>query len=137
MYVPAGPPKGTTSPSNNPPPSEPGLPPVAATVPGYESIARWAMFAPAGTPAAITTRLNQEIVKVLTRPDVKEKLLQSGVEALGSRFRLDEAGRVDGKHGGRTDRDQAVGHLRRRATPRRRSATVLSHGEEPHVIIGV
>ena len=62
----------------------PGLPSVAATVTGYESIARWALFAPAGTPAAIVSRLNQEAVKSLTRPDVKEKLLHSGVDAVGS-----------------------------------------------------
>ena len=62
----------------------PGLPTVAATVPGYESVAKWAVFAPAGTPPAIVTRLNQEAVGVLTRPDTRQKLFSSGVEAVGS-----------------------------------------------------
>jgi len=62
----------------------PGLPSVAATIAGYESIARWALFTPAATPAATISRLNQEAVKVLTRSDVKEKLLHSGVDAVGS-----------------------------------------------------
>jgi len=62
----------------------PDLPTVAATVRGYESLAKWVVFAPAGTPAAIVARLNQEAVRVLRAADVKEKLLNSGVEAVGS-----------------------------------------------------
>ena len=42
------------------------------------------MFAPAKAPAAIINRLNQEIVKVLNKPDVKERLFNSGVEVVGS-----------------------------------------------------
>jgi tripartite-type tricarboxylate transporter receptor subunit TctC len=62
----------------------PGLPTVSATVPGYEQVSRLAIFAPAGTPAAIVTRLNREIVAVLNRPDVKEKFLATGVEPVGT-----------------------------------------------------
>ena len=70
--------------SANPTPLAPGLPTVAATVPGYESVSYLAIFAPAGTPAPIVTRLNQEIVRVLNRPEVKEKFLATGIETVGS-----------------------------------------------------
>ena len=62
-----------------------GLPTVAASgLPGYESVLVVGVFAPAGTPAPIVTRLNQEIVKILHRADVKEKFLNVGVETVGS-----------------------------------------------------
>jgi tripartite-type tricarboxylate transporter receptor subunit TctC len=63
----------------------PGLPTIAESgLPGYEATAMIAFLAPAGTPAAIVTRLNQEMVKVLGLPDVKEKLLAAGTEVAAS-----------------------------------------------------
>ena len=63
----------------------PGMPTVAATgLPGYESSTMTVVFAPAATPAALTSRLNQEIVRTLQRPDVKEKFMNSGVEPVGT-----------------------------------------------------
>lgn len=63
----------------------PGLPTVAASgLPGYESLSIYGMFAPAKTPAALIKRLNGEIVRVLNRTDVRQKLFSSGVEAVGS-----------------------------------------------------
>ncbi len=63
----------------------PGLPTAAASgVPGYEAVGRTGIWAPAKTPAAIIARLNQEIVRVLSLPDVKEKFLNAGVEVVGS-----------------------------------------------------
>ena len=68
-----------------PSPLAPGLPTVAASgVPGYEVVSRTVILAPAQTPAAIISQLNREIVRFLTRADVKEKLLDSGVQAIGS-----------------------------------------------------
>ena len=40
--------------------------------------------APAGTPAAVVERLNKEINAIVAMPDVKQKLLDLGVEARGS-----------------------------------------------------
>ena len=40
--------------------------------------------APAGTPAAVIERLNKEINAIVAMPDVKQKLLDLGVEARGS-----------------------------------------------------
>jgi tripartite-type tricarboxylate transporter receptor subunit TctC len=56
----------------------------ASGLPGYASETLYVVFAPAKTPATTINRLNQEIVRVLNRVDVKEKLFSSGVEAVGS-----------------------------------------------------
>ena len=60
------------------------VPTVAETVPGYEVANMVGMLAPAKTPAPIINRLNQETVRYLRMPDVKEKFLSSGVETVGS-----------------------------------------------------
>ncbi len=62
----------------------PGLPPVASELPGYVSVAPFAVFAPAGTRPAVVQRLNNEMVRVLERPEVKEKFLALGVEVVAS-----------------------------------------------------
>ena len=68
-----------------PSPLAPGLPTVAASgLPGYEASALIGAFAPAGTPAAIVARLNQEILRVLASADAQERLLASGVEGAGT-----------------------------------------------------
>jgi tripartite-type tricarboxylate transporter receptor subunit TctC len=53
----------------------PDAPTVAESgVPGYD-IAVWAgLFAPAGTPAAIVSRLYQEASRAMNAPDSREKL---------------------------------------------------------------
>ncbi len=59
----------------------PGLPTVAASgVSGYEAVSMTGAFVPAHTPRVIITRLNQEILKVLNRADVKEKFFNTGAE---------------------------------------------------------
>ena len=63
----------------------PGLPTLSESgLPGYEATAMIALLAPAGTPASTATRLNQEVVKVLNLPEVKERLLAAGTEVAGS-----------------------------------------------------
>ena len=63
----------------------PELPTIAqAGVSGFEVRNWYGVFAPAGTSKEIVTRLNSELVKVLQMPDVKSKLLESGIEALHS-----------------------------------------------------
>jgi tripartite-type tricarboxylate transporter receptor subunit TctC len=63
----------------------PGLPTVAASgLRGFESASVYGMFAPAGTAPTMIKRLNQEIVQVLHRPDIKERFAASGVEPVGS-----------------------------------------------------
>jgi tripartite-type tricarboxylate transporter receptor subunit TctC len=63
----------------------PGVPTVAATgLPGYEVVSLVGMLARAGTPPAIVNQLNDEIVRVLNRADVKEKFFNEGAERLSS-----------------------------------------------------
>ncbi len=62
----------------------PDLPTVAAAgLPGYESVAMTGLFAPAKTPEAIVRRLNLEINAVLKKPEVRERFLSQGTEAMG------------------------------------------------------
>ncbi len=61
----------------------PGVPPIAATVPGFESISPQGLLAPANTPAAIVSRLNRDVVRGLNRPEVKERFLNIGAEVAG------------------------------------------------------
>jgi tripartite-type tricarboxylate transporter receptor subunit TctC len=63
----------------------PGLPPIAsAGLPGFEAVKTSAMWAPARTPEAIISRLNMEVVRLLNQPETKQKLLNDGLEAIGS-----------------------------------------------------
>ncbi len=63
----------------------PGLPTVAeAGLPGYECVAMYAVFLPVKTPPALVTRLNREIVQVLTRQDIREKFLLGSTEVVAS-----------------------------------------------------
>jgi tripartite-type tricarboxylate transporter receptor subunit TctC len=63
----------------------PGLPTVAsAGLPGFEAGSLWGFFAPAKTPVGLITRLHHEIVRVLNKPDVKEKLFNASTEVVGS-----------------------------------------------------
>jgi tripartite-type tricarboxylate transporter receptor subunit TctC len=64
-------------------PAAPDLPTVAESgVPGYEFAVWYGLFAPAGTPAAIVARLNEEAPKVLAARDVHDKLVAGGLTPL-------------------------------------------------------
>ncbi len=58
----------------------PDVPTVAETVPGFEAITWFALFAPAGTPRDVVMRLNAEVVRVFKLPDVVEKLKGLGLD---------------------------------------------------------
>ena len=42
------------------------------------------VFAPAGTPGEIVSKLNAEVVRIVKLPDVRDKLDGMGVEPLGN-----------------------------------------------------
>ncbi len=42
------------------------------------------MLAPAATPKDIVTRLNAEIVKIMNKPEIREKLRAQNIEATSS-----------------------------------------------------
>jgi tripartite-type tricarboxylate transporter receptor subunit TctC len=53
----------------------PNVPTVAESgFPGFDDHTWFSFFAPAGTPAAIVTRLNKEINRILQLPDIKSRL---------------------------------------------------------------
>jgi tripartite-type tricarboxylate transporter receptor subunit TctC len=53
-------------------------------VKGQEAETMTGVFVPAGTPKAIVDLLQREIATIVNSPDIKEKLLQTGVEAEGT-----------------------------------------------------
>lgn len=61
-------------------PALPDIPPIADTLPGFELVTWYAVFAPAGTPAAIVNRLNSEIAKVLKDADIQKRFGDQGLE---------------------------------------------------------
>ena len=64
-------------------PTLPDLPTIADAVPGYEISQSWGIVAPAGTPPQIAKRLNDEIVKAMNLPDVKDRVLKTGAVPAG------------------------------------------------------
>jgi tripartite-type tricarboxylate transporter receptor subunit TctC len=62
----------------------PDVPTVGETLPGYEVVNWFGMVVPAATPRDIVTRLNTETVKVLRMPDIRERLMETGAEPVGS-----------------------------------------------------
>jgi len=61
----------------------PDLPTIAESgLPGYEVIAWYNLFAPAGTPRPVINKINAEINRILQQPDVRERLLTLGVVPL-------------------------------------------------------
>src|SRR5215831_14271387 len=64
--------------------SLPDLPAVAEALPGFEVVGWYGVMGPAGLPAPIVTKLHDEFVKVLKRPDVHERIVADGSEPVGS-----------------------------------------------------
>jgi len=61
-------------------PVAPDIPAIAETLPGFECVNWYAMLAPAGTPPAIITKLNAEMVKMIADPPFAQRLLDLGSE---------------------------------------------------------
>ena len=61
----------------------PDVPTISeAGVKGYETTIWLGIMAPAGTPRAVTERLNAEITKVVNRPDVRKTWNAQGAEPM-------------------------------------------------------
>lgn len=64
-------------------PSAPQVPTTAeAGVKDFEVSVWFGMLAPAGTPPAIVSRLNQELTKAMTAQDIRERFAAGGIEPL-------------------------------------------------------
>ncbi len=64
-------------------PSLPQLPTIAEAVPGYEITQSWGIVVPAGTPLQIVGRLSDEIMKAMSLPDTRERVLKTGAVPAG------------------------------------------------------
>jgi tripartite-type tricarboxylate transporter receptor subunit TctC len=53
-------------------------------VPDYDAAAWIGYAAPAGTPKEVVARLSSELQKALQAPDMKEKLLNAGLDPVAS-----------------------------------------------------
>ena len=63
----------------------PDLPTVAASgLPGYEASSLQCIFAPANTPMPLVNRINQDLARVLSKPDIKDRFLKSGAEVVAN-----------------------------------------------------
>jgi tripartite-type tricarboxylate transporter receptor subunit TctC len=63
----------------------PDIPTISeAGLAGYEAVQWFGVLAPAGTPAAIVTRLHKEIVRTVQAPDIRQKLVSDGADPVGS-----------------------------------------------------
>ena len=64
--------------------SFPELPTVSESgVPGYEVTSWNGMLAPAGTPPEIVRRLNTELNRIISEPEMNKRMLANGYEAVG------------------------------------------------------
>lgn len=60
-------------------PTEPDIPALAETVPGYEATNWHAMIGPKGLPPAVVDRLGSEVRRIVAQKDVEATLHKSGV----------------------------------------------------------
>lgn len=59
----------------------PDMPTLAETIPGLYANAWYGLFVPAGTPKEIVTKLNNEIIKLMDNPEMRDRLVGLGVES--------------------------------------------------------
>jgi tripartite-type tricarboxylate transporter receptor subunit TctC len=67
-------------------PAAPDVPTVAEAlnIPDFEVDSWYAIFAPSRTPIAIVTRMQKELAHIVHRPEVRQKLMEQGADAVGS-----------------------------------------------------
>ena len=58
----------------------PDVPSLSEVLPGFKAVTAWlGILGPAGTPATIVTKINQDVHAILLQPDVQEKLFSNGL----------------------------------------------------------
>jgi tripartite-type tricarboxylate transporter receptor subunit TctC len=63
----------------------PDIPTVAeAGVPGFDYVTWYGLFAPAGTPREIVSRLNAQVAKILAEPELAKRFAGQGAEPLSN-----------------------------------------------------
>ena len=61
-------------------PDLPDLPTAAETLPGYEAMSWQVLVAPPGTPDAIVQKINADVIKAMSDPNIRKKLADLGRE---------------------------------------------------------
>jgi tripartite-type tricarboxylate transporter receptor subunit TctC len=62
-------------------PSLPDVPTIAESgLPGFEIAGFYGIVAPAGTPKVIIAKLDKELSRIITLPDIRERMMKSGFE---------------------------------------------------------
>ncbi len=62
----------------------PDVPAVAEALPGFAVVGWYGVIGPAMLPQPIVTRLHDELVRILSQPDVHERIVADGSEPVGS-----------------------------------------------------
>ncbi len=62
----------------------PEVPTAAETLPGFDVLTWYGLFAPVGTPREIIVRLHGEVIKALASAEVKQRLAAQGFDADGN-----------------------------------------------------
>ena len=65
-------------------PAMPDVPAMAEALPGFEVIGWYGVLAPAKVSAPLAGRLNQDFLKVLNEPAIRERIVADGSEPVGS-----------------------------------------------------
>ena len=87
----------------------PGVPTMKETYPAFVAVSWVGLLAPAKTPLEIVARLNAETLKALAAPDLKARLADLGLEAVGSTpGELDRWIRAEIERWGRVIRTQKI-----------------------------
>jgi len=64
-------------------PSLPDVPTIAETLPGFESVAWFAIVAPPKTPKAVVDKINADVNEALHQPEIQEHLKKLTAESFG------------------------------------------------------
>ncbi len=87
----------------------PGVPTLSETLPGFEAEVWVAMLAPGRTPGALVNRIHGALEKVLGQPDMRERLAEQGLEAVGGTpAQADQWIRMQHERWGRVIRGQNI-----------------------------
>ena len=70
--------------STNPSPALKGVAPIGQDVPGYQVESWYALYAPAGTPVEVISKLSAAARKAAASPDFAKKIEQEGLSIIAS-----------------------------------------------------
>jgi len=75
--------RGLAVTGRHPDPAVSELPTISETLPGFSALSWFGIVAPAGTPAAVITRLNTEFDRIVHDPQIAKRFAEIGGEPIG------------------------------------------------------